>query len=151
MSPAIKKPTKQQLKQALEDQNPQTSRVAPSVQPKGRTLKQAGITTGFDQLDWYKPEDWFDDDGNAIVFSIVGARLNSKGQYGPQVVLTLQDENSDRSLVSLNLDSVRQEYLDYFAKNSVPLINCIFIELPTSYGNPYYKIGDASEAEDIPF
>lgn len=148
--PAPKKPTKTQIREALEDQNPQTSRVAPTTKPK--TLKQAGLSGAGETLDYYKAKDWFDNesDETSQPFFMYSARLYTKGPYNDSVIFKLKDGEGNFSLCSLTANEPRMEFVKYFKTNTVPLGPLHFVQLDVGQASAYYDIQDA-EDDEIPF
>lgn len=126
-----------------------------------RSLAQAGLDDS-EQLYFFKPDAWFDSDEDDFSnpFAILSARLWTKGQYGPRVILKLAEGgiNGDRSLVSLPANDSRIALANTFKLDTRPITPCVFKRLDTGKGNPYYAIANAKEAvtvdsedDEVPF
>lgn len=105
-----------------------------------RSLKQAGVRTERHPL--VKAADV------TGPFTIVGAFL-THSRFGDRVCFDIVMDEGDGEVFTLMLaaDGYRQSIADAVKENG-PLGPVVLTEVPTSYGNPYWRIEDAAEDDD---
>lgn len=151
-----KKPTRNQLKTALEVQAPSK----PAIHQRStqrRTLLQAGV--GFDDsLEFYRVDDWFEssEEIESLAFDILSANTATNKQGRAKVIFKLKRlDDGEISLCSLPQNETRLKFVAAFKADTTPIGPCHFVKFDSGKGLPYMDIqmvGDVQMTDDeLPF